>query len=667
MYIDKSFQLLSADNGKLAPDDTRRQDPAEGDAEFSDLFGAELESQEQQNATGTDKKSGQEVAALRSPQGPTTEQLQKDQILGEKAQLEKRLAETNPVEISLLEQSAAEKNHATTSADGQPVVGDRSRNHSDVVMQQLAALSADAAAESADISPSGIDDIGNEQATGQNPWLAIINQSHDFNAILSQTTSGASAKDPALTKTEALVAGLLGLPVTEPENTAAKSADAIAGLDATLLSEKDGNAKTSLTTDLSGAAAAESSAHSISLSDASLQSLATGETADKPGAESQKNAAEVGTLASVNNDKITRLPTEQVSLQQQFKTEQPDTTTSAALNIVADPGAENGKQNDLANNNTSASNAVSGLSSPLQTAAGAVTGQLNLTENKTGQSSETSPIDIELPIVVTPDEKAGAAAIAMTATAQAKNAPQSFAQFQKAANAAAAVVQKQQLQAEQMQSQPVQELAVQQTQRVAEMSTSLPGNHPDTAVTLTTLLQTERPIMAGSAMGSSTGQQQQQAASQLFAAKLHDQISSNEQPALQLLEPNAATQLKERVMFQVNQKIQSAEIKLAPEELGSMQIKVQLQQEQLSVQFVVQQAGAKEALEQQMPRLREMLEEQGMQLTDGQVSQQREGTEGQKQARQREPAVGQSSENDDEPRQQQAMVRVSDRMVDYYA
>jgi flagellar hook-length control protein FliK len=120
-------------------------------------------------------------------------------------------------------------------------------------------------------------------------------------------------------------------------------------------------------------------------------------------------------------------------------------------------------------------------------------------------------------------------------------------------------------------------------------------------------------------------------------------------------------------MFQINQKIQSAEIKLAPEELGSMQIKVQLQQEQLSVQFVVQQAGAKEALEQQMPRLREMLEEQGMQLTDGQVSQQREGSDDQKQARQRHQVAGQGVDIDDEPLQQQAIVRVSDRMVDYYA
>jgi flagellar hook-length control protein FliK len=152
----------------------------------------------------------------------------------------------------------------------------------------------------------------------------------------------------------------------------------------------------------------------------------------------------------------------------------------------------------------------------------------------------------------------------------------------------------------------------------------------------------------------------------LFAARLNEQ-TNREQPALNLLEPNAASQLKERVMFQVNQKIHTAEIKLAPEELGNMQIKVQLQQEQLSVQFVVQQAGAKEALEQQMPRLREMLQEQGIELTEGQVSQQREGSDGQRQAQERNHGVGHGADVDEEPLLQQAMIKVSDRMVDYYA
>ena len=68
MYIDKSFQLLSADSGKVAADEARRQISGDDDAEFSELLGAELTQQEQQkeaeNAAVSDKKSGQEVAAF---------------------------------------------------------------------------------------------------------------------------------------------------------------------------------------------------------------------------------------------------------------------------------------------------------------------------------------------------------------------------------------------------------------------------------------------------------------------------------------------------------------------------------------------------------------------------------------------------------------------------
>jgi flagellar hook-length control protein FliK len=294
------------------------------------------------------------------------------------------------------------------------------------------------------------------------------------------------------------------------------------------------------------------------------------------------------------------------------------------------------------------------------------------TEDKVGKSSPTAPLYSDLPIDVIADVQEQSSAMptgaaTISATLQAKNAPQSFAQFQKAANMAAAIVQKQQLQVEQTQSQPQQELAAQQPVKFTELNPAIQGHHSDSPIALNTLLQTERPTTgSGGSAGSSAGQQQQQAASQLFAAKLNDSVN-NQQPALNLLEPNAASQLKERVMFQVNQKIHTAEIKLAPEELGNMQIKVQLQQEQLSVQFVVQQAGAKEALEQQMPRLREMLQEQGIELTEGQVSQQRERSDEQRQARERNYGVSHGTAVDDEPMLQQAMIKVSDRMVDYYA
>ncbi len=374
------------------------------------------------------------------------------------------------------------------------------------------------------------------------------------------------------------------------------------------------------------------------------------------------NSNESGKTVDANP---TTLPAEKMSVREMFKSDQPHLQTQ-----VAKTGEQDGAAAYVdADQQTAIGTAVTSQAAQLQIKAEAVTSPLSQTESKVAKHSATAPVDIELPIEVNPDVKALSNVVIESATAAptAKNAPQSFAQFQKAANAAASLVQKQQMQAE-LSQQPLQELAAQQPQKFAELNQTLPGTHTDAPIAFNTLLQTDRPISSsGGAMGSSTGQQQQQAASQLFATKLSDSVHNSEQPTLNLLEPNAATQLKERVMFQVNQKIHSAEIKLAPEELGNMQIKVQLQQEQLSVQFVVQQAGAKEALEQQMPRLREMLEEQGIELKDGQVSQQREGSDEQRQARERNQVLGNGSDMDDEPLQQQAMIRVSDRMVDYYA
>ncbi len=136
------------------------------------------------------------------------------------------------------------------------------------------------------------------------------------------------------------------------------------------------------------------------------------------------------------------------------------------------------------------------------------------------------------------------------------------------------------------------------------------------------------------------------------------------QPPLALMEPAAAQQIKDRVMVQIQHKLQSAEVQLHPEELGSMQIKLNLQQDQLSVQFVVQQGAAKEALEQQMPKLRELLEQQGIALSEGQVEQ--------RQSRQQQEQHSARHGNHDAAESELAAVqtvqmKVSDRMVDFYA
>jgi|GEM_PF-1401620 len=139
---------------------------------------------------------------------------------------------------------------------------------------------------------------------------------------------------------------------------------------------------------------------------------------------------------------------------------------------------------------------------------------------------------------------------------------------------------------------------------------------------------------------------------------------------LNLQQQDAAGQLRERVQLMVRQNIQVAEIRLDPAELGQMQIRINLQQEQASVQFIVQQQHAKELLEQQMPRLRELLQQQGIQLGDGQVQQQSRQQQGNGDGSQcqtqtaNQPADGFS---DDLPAASTVEVQHRERLVDYYA
>ncbi|BFL84917.1 hypothetical protein LFREDSHE_33670 [Shewanella baltica] len=79
--------------------------------------------------------------------------------------------------------------------------------------------------------------------------------------------------------------------------------------------------------------------------------------------------------------------------------------------------------------------------------------------------------------------------------------------------------------------------------------------------------------------------------------------------------------MKQQLITMVSQGIQHAEIRLDPPELGHMLVKIQVHGDQTQVQFHVTQTQTRDLVEQAMPKLRELLQEQGMQLADSQVSQ----------------------------------------------
>jgi flagellar hook-length control protein FliK len=107
---------------------------------------------------------------------------------------------------------------------------------------------------------------------------------------------------------------------------------------------------------------------------------------------------------------------------------------------------------------------------------------------------------------------------------------------------------------------------------------------------------------------------------QAESSKLVQQTVVNEK-AVNIFKPEGQQQLTEKVRWMVNSKNLSAEIRLDPPDLGGMNIKVNLSGDSASVSFVVQSQHARDALDQAIPRLREMLDEQGIDLGESSVEQ----------------------------------------------
>lgn len=80
----------------------------------------------------------------------------------------------------------------------------------------------------------------------------------------------------------------------------------------------------------------------------------------------------------------------------------------------------------------------------------------------------------------------------------------------------------------------------------------------------------------------------------------------------------------EKIMWMANQQLSSADIRLDPPELGSLQVKVNVQQDQANITFISPHPQVRELLDQQVARLREMFAEQGLNLGSVDVSDRRE-------------------------------------------
>jgi flagellar hook-length control protein FliK len=130
-------------------------------------------------------------------------------------------------------------------------------------------------------------------------------------------------------------------------------------------------------------------------------------------------------------------------------------------------------------------------------------------------------------------------------------------------------------------------------------------------------------------------------------------------------QPQWSQAVGEKVLWLAAQNVSSAEINLHPKDLGPMQVRVSVNQEQTSISFTSHHPMVREVLDQNLNRLRDMCSEQGLNLVNVDVSdksfsrQQGEGKENQ-------GSSGASASNDEESVTAITTI-VPQRLVDHYA
>lgn len=128
--------------------------------------------------------------------------------------------------------------------------------------------------------------------------------------------------------------------------------------------------------------------------------------------------------------------------------------------------------------------------------------------------------------------------------------------------------------------------------------------------------------------------------------------------------------LKDKVMVMVNQKIQQVDIQLDPPEMGNIHVRVNLQNEQAVVTFNVQNQQAKEALEQNMGRLKDMLSQTGVDVGDANVNQQSNNQGENSGSNGSQPGAGSHLDQSNDVMagaQQVNLLKASSAGIDYYA
>lgn len=135
--------------------------------------------------------------------------------------------------------------------------------------------------------------------------------------------------------------------------------------------------------------------------------------------------------------------------------------------------------------------------------------------------------------------------------------------------------------------------------------------------------------------------------------------------------PQWSQALGHRVTYMANNKIQEAKISLNPEKLGPIQVKLSIDKDQhVHVSMAAQHGTTREAIENAMPRLREMLEAAGISFGSLDVKDERAFSENQNENHQKQQGTagtGAAELNSDVEEEHVMVHSSSNNLVDYYA
>jgi len=103
-------------------------------------------------------------------------------------------------------------------------------------------------------------------------------------------------------------------------------------------------------------------------------------------------------------------------------------------------------------------------------------------------------------------------------------------------------------------------------------------------------------------------------------------LAPTELPKIQqaVSNPQWGNELANRVVWVAKQNFQAAQIRINPANLGPIELRISIQNEQASITFISNHAQVREAIEQSMPKLKEMFEENGFKSLDVDISNQSE-------------------------------------------